>query len=81
MHLEIPVDADVKPGSGRLLDRAAQPLQVPVTVGERVDAETGQRWITADITLAPLSAGDYAIEIILQGPQQERVITGVRVTR
>jgi VWFA-related protein len=81
MHLEIPVGADVKPGGGRLLDRAAQPLQVPVTVGERVDAETGQRWITADITLAPLSAGDYAIEITLLGPQQERVISGVRVTR
>jgi VWFA-related protein len=81
MHLEIPVDADVKPGAGRLLDRAAQPLQVPVTVGERVDADTGQRWITADITLAPLSAGDYAIEIILLGPKEERVISGVRVTR
>jgi VWFA-related protein len=81
MHLEIPVGADIKPGSGRLLDRAAQPLQVPVSVGERVDADTGQRWITADIALAPLSAGDYAIEIVLKGPAEERVISGVRVTR
>jgi VWFA-related protein len=81
LHLEIPVESDAKPGGGRLLDRAGQPLPVPVTVGERSDAESGQRWITADITLAPLSAGDYAIEITLLGPQQERVISGVRVTR
>lgn len=81
MHLEIPVGPDIKPGSGRLLDRAAQPLQVPVAVGERVDADTGQRWVTADITLAPLTAGDYAIEITLLGPAEERVISGVRVTR
>jgi len=52
-----------------------------VTVGERVDAETGQRWVTADLTLAPLSAGDYAIEITLLGAKEERVISGVRVTR
>jgi hypothetical protein len=81
LHLEIPADAAVKPGAGRLLDRAGQPLQVPVTVGERTDAATGQRWITADITLAPLSAGDYAIEVVLQGKTEERVLTGLRVTR
>ena len=81
LHLEIPVGADIKPGTGRMLDRAGQPLQVPVTVGERTDAASGQRWITADVTLAPLSAGDYAIEIVLQGPSQDRVLTGVRVAR
>ena len=81
LHLEIPVGADIKPGTGRMLDRTGQPLQVPVTVGDRTDAATGQRWITADVTLAPLSAGDYAIEVVLQGPSQDRVLTGVRVTR
>jgi VWFA-related protein len=81
LHLEIPVADVAKPGAGRLLDRAGQPLQVPVIVGERTDAASGQRWITADITLAPLSAGDYAIEVVLQGPTEERVLTGVRVTR
>jgi VWFA-related protein len=80
-HLEIPVGADVKPGTGRLLDRAGQPLQIPVTVGERTDADSGQRWITADISLAALSAGDYAIEVVLLGTPEERVVTGLRVTR
>ena len=42
-----------------MLDRAGQPLQVPVTVSERVDADSGQRWLVADITLAALGAGDY----------------------
>ena len=84
LRLEIPVGAGIKPGAGRLLDRAGQPLQIPVTVGERTDAASSQRWITADVTLAPLSAGDYAIEVILlqnEGPSQDRVLTGVRVTR
>ncbi len=81
LHLEIPADATVKPGAGRLLDRAGQPLQVPVIVGERTDVASGLRWITADITLAPLSAGDYAIEVVLQGKTEERVLTGLRVTR
>jgi len=80
-HLEIPVENDVKPGGGRLLDRAGQPLQVPVTVGERTDPGSGQRWITADITLAPLGIGDYAIEVVLHANPEERIVTGLRVTR
>ena len=59
LRIEVPIDASVKPGSGRLLDRAGQPLQVPVTVGERADAETNQRWLTADVSLAPLAPSDY----------------------
>ena len=81
LHLEIPVESDAKPGGGRLLDRAGHPLAVPVTVGERSDAESGQRWITADITLASLGAGDYAIEVILLATPEERIVTGLRVTR
>ena len=80
VHLELPVAADVKPGSARMLDRKGQPLAIPVTVGERADGT--QRWITADLTLAPLAPGDYAVEMRVTGPAGETgVVTGLRVVR
>jgi VWFA-related protein len=80
VRLEIPVE-DAKPGAGRVLDRAGQPLQVPVTTGERVDATSGQRWVTADVNLAALAPGDYVIEVAVQGASEERTLVGIRVTR
>ena len=81
-RLEIPLGAADKPGEGRLLDKAGQPLRVPVAVSERTDAESGQRWLVADITLAALGAGDYAIELgATTGAGEQKVMTAVRVTR
>jgi VWFA-related protein len=81
-HLELPVTFDVKPGSGRLLDRAGQPLTVPVTVGERTDDASGQRWITADVVLAPLAPADYVIEVgMVDKTGESRVVTGIRIVR
>jgi VWFA-related protein len=81
-HLELPVTSDVKPGSGRLLDRTGQPLTVPVTVGERTDEATGQRWITADVALAPLAPADYLVEVsMVEKTGESRVVTGIRVVR
>ena len=55
---------------------------MPVTVGERTDAATGQRWLTADVTLAPLGAGDYAIELTSTvGTEQKRTLVAFRVTQ
>ena len=51
-----------KAGTARLLDKAGEPLTVPVTTGERTDAQTGERWLTADLNLAALGAGDYVVE-------------------
>jgi len=82
LRLEIPVGTDIKAGSGRVLDRAGAGLQVPVTVSERVDEASGQRWITADVTLSPLGSGDYAIEVVMQGTAgEQRVLTAIRVVR
>ena len=82
VRLELPVDGDAKPGAGRVLDRTGQPMQLPVTVSERVDEATGQRWITADVVLAPLAGGDYAIEIeVLGAAKSQRLISAIRVVR
>jgi hypothetical protein len=82
IRLELPVGPTTKAGSGRLLDRAGQPLEIPVQVGERVDEATGQRWMNADITLAPLAAGDYAVELSTSsGAETRQTITAFRVSR
>jgi VWFA-related protein len=81
-HLEFPAGADAKPGTGRLLDKSGEPLSVPVTTGERTDAQTGQRWLTADVTLAALGAGDYVVEFTTgEAAAQKKVMTAIRVTR
>ena len=82
VRLELPVYGDSKAGGGRILDRLAQPMPLPVTVGERLDDATGQRWITADVVLAPLAGGDYAIEIEVVGDgKTQKVISAIRVVR
>jgi VWFA-related protein len=82
VRLEFPISADAKLGSGRVLDKAGQPLTIPVTMGERTDAQSGQRWMTAEVILAALGASDYVIEIT-SGPaeSQQKVMTAIRVGR
>jgi hypothetical protein len=60
--------------SARLLDRAGQPLEVPVTASTREEA--GSRAVVADLALAPLAAGDYVIEITVSeaGGEQKTLV-------
>jgi hypothetical protein len=53
---------------------------VPVTLTER--DEEGVHWIVADVTLAPLAAGDYLVEVaaVREGGAQ-RVLAALRVER
>lgn len=81
-RLEFAAAADTKASGGRLLDKSGEPLAIPITMGERVDEQTGQRWLTADVTLAALGAGDYVIEVTTGAPQaQRKTMTAIRVTR
>ncbi|HEU4692892.1 MAG TPA: VWA domain-containing protein [Vicinamibacterales bacterium] len=82
LRLELPAAAGTKATSARLLDSAGTALQLPVTLGERTDAQSSQRWLTADLTLASLGAGDYAIEITTSsGSNSHQIITAFRVAR
>jgi hypothetical protein len=85
LRFEIPVGPgpqDGKPGSGRLLDRGGAVTQIPVVVGERTDAATGQRWITADASLAALSPADYVVEMVISKASGDvHVLTPIRVGR
>jgi len=82
LHLELEAQGGTPLWAGALLDRAGTKTVVPVTVGERTDAATGQRWLTADVTLAPLGAGDYAVELTSTiGTEQKRTLVGIRITQ
>lgn len=81
VRVEIPVDAGTTPGAGRLLEKSGQPSAVPVTIGQKMD-DAGRLWITADATLAPLGAGDYAIEVTSKsGSTEHKTIAAIRVSR
>lgn len=82
----IRLEMEAAPGdpgwTGVLLDRNGNKTIVPVTAGERTDTATGQRWLTADITLAPLGAADYVVELTTTaGAQQKKTLVAIRVTQ
>lgn len=64
IRFELPTTA-AGPADARMVDRLGKPMQVPVQVSDRVEPGGEFRWIVVDATLAPLAAGDYAIEVSL----------------
>ena len=82
LHVELEAAAGAPGWTGGLLDRNGARTVVPVTVGERTDSASGQRWLTADVTLAPLGVGDYVVELTsTAGTEQKRTLVGIRVTQ
>jgi hypothetical protein len=80
IRLELEADPGAPGWTGAILDRNGKATPVPVAVGERTDAATGQRWLTADITLAPLGAGDYVVELtVTKGSQRQKTLAAIRV--
>ena len=73
-----PIAGDLDQRSARLLSKTGQPLAIPVAVTER---ETdGRRVVAADLNLAPLSAGDYVIELTVgRGATSEVRLVAFRV--
>jgi VWFA-related protein len=82
IRMEMEAAAGAPVWTGALLDRSGTKTAVPVVTGERSDAATGQRWLTADITLAPLGPGDYVVELTATaGSQQNKTLVAIRVTQ
>jgi VWFA-related protein len=79
VHFEMEAASGAPAWTGALLDRNGHPLPIPIQTGERLDASTGQRWLTADLTLAPLGAGDYLVQ--LTRADGTKTLTGIRVTQ
>ena len=82
IRLELEAAAGTPVWTGALLDRNGTKTVVPVVAGERTDAASGQRWLTADITLAPLGAGEYVVELsIVKGTETQKSLVAIRVTQ
>jgi VWFA-related protein len=82
LRLEAVATQDVTAWNGALLDRTGKRLAVPVSTGVRTDASTGQKWLTADLVLAPLGAGDYIVELTFtQSGAKQRVLSPFRVAQ
>jgi hypothetical protein len=80
VHVEWARLADLDRRDARLLGRDGRPLAVPVNVTER-EAD-GRASIAADVNLAPLTDGEYAIELTVgSGDRAERQVVAIRVTR
>ena len=80
LHLEAPASDDVTRWNGALLDRTGKRLAVPVTTAVRTDASNAEKWLTADLVLAPLGAGDYIVELTFtRGGAPQRVLSAFRV--
>ena len=81
IRLEMEAAAGAPVWAGAVLDRNGNKTAVPVVTGERTDS-SGQRWLTADITLAPLGPGDYVVEMTATtGTEQQKTLTAIRVTQ
>jgi VWFA-related protein len=53
--------------AARLLNRAGQPMAVPVTLSEKLDESLQLRVALAEVTLAPLAPGEYVVEMTATG--------------
>ena len=73
-------DVRATPGSAvtevRILDRNANPVEVPIARSER------EGWTSAEVTLAALAPGDYLVEFSGKvAADEQKVIAAFRVTR
>ena len=64
--------------SARLLDRTGKPLPIPLTGAVSTESD-GTRWMSAQVTLAPLAVGDYLVELTPDGDSTRRVLAALRL--
>ena len=92
VHVEWPVMKALDQRTARVLDRNGQPLALAATVTESAGAIAsggrgaplviGRTVVAVDLNLAPLSEGDYGIELTAgQGAQTDRRVVAFRVVR
>jgi VWFA-related protein len=61
VRIEVPVETGTTAASAEILDRAGKPINVPVHASTRVEGDI--TWATAELSLAPLGAGDYVVRL------------------
>ena len=74
VRIEVPADAGTNTVSAEILDRAGKAMHVPVHASTRVEGSV--TWASAEISLAPLAAGDYLVRLTAGG---QSVVTAFRL--
>jgi VWFA-related protein len=79
VRVDVPVLGAFTSSEVQLLDRNGTPLaSIPVTAATR--DENGQKIVSAEVTLAPLTTGDYLVEVTLkQGDTTQKVLAPFRI--
>lgn len=78
VRLEWPVAEALDAHQARLLDRTGQPLPLPIQTAVRESGDS--RLLTATLNLAPLSIGDYLVEVTAKaGDKSDQQMTAIRV--
>jgi VWFA-related protein len=62
-----PLDAGETMNGARVLDRNANPMPVPTTPTEQQVEGANGNWMSGSVTLAPLTNGDYILELTKKG--------------
>ena len=79
LRLDVPVADETFTANGRVLTREGQPLPIVVSTSSRTDPN-GRTLAVADVSLAPLAAGDYVVEMsIVKDGKTEAVSYGFRI--
>ncbi len=75
---ELPTADAVATASAEILDRSGKSMSIPVTTTVRHDGALS--WATADVALAPLAVGDYALRLKTErAGKSSEVVAGFRV--
>ncbi len=78
LKVEVGVLGPMTAGEVRLLDRAGNPLGVPVVSATR--DENGAKVVSGEVVLAPLGVGDYVLEAtITQGATTQKVLAAFKI--
>ena len=78
--VETPVISKDATIHARLLNKVGQPMEIPVTLSEKLDESLQLRTSVAEIALAPLAAGEYVVEVAAtKGDATERVSYALRI--
>jgi VWFA-related protein len=63
LRVEWPLKAAAASRTAELVDRNGRAMALPVAITERADPASGITWIVAEVALAPLAPGEYAIRL------------------
>jgi VWFA-related protein len=75
LRLEVPLAGEGFTGTGRMLTREGGAMPLVVTFNTRVDESSKQQFGVADVTLSPLAAGEYVLELSLAKDGKTEVVT------